>query len=176
MVSRNQKKQQLRLRRGLQAGAVMAAQRSRGGLHIPSQQQLVANTRASVQQACCSQGRGQVTQTSQMVHPRHGSILVSKHACMACCHTPLPSASITGKATLHAKCGSGRSACLMCIALVQTGRSVSQQYAAARDEARDHARIRNAYFQQVGSLLCNGSSPSYAYRVFSGNSTFDPAI
>ena len=35
-----------------------------------------------------------------------------------------------------------------------TGRSVSQQYAVARDEARDHARTRNAYFQQVTCSLC----------------------
>jgi hypothetical protein len=53
-----------------------------------------------------------------------------------------------------------------------TGRSVSQQYAAARDEARDHARIRNAYFQQVGSCPCTGSSPTYACPVSCGVNTF----
>lgn len=38
---------------------------------------------------------------------------------------------------------------LIDLACLCAGRSVSQQYAAARDEARNHARIRNAYFQQV---------------------------
>jgi DNA-nicking Smr family endonuclease len=40
---------------------------------------------------------------------------------------------------------------------VDTGRSVSQQYAAARDEARDHARIRNAYFQQATLAYQSGN-------------------
>jgi hypothetical protein len=45
------------------------------------------------------------------------------------------------------QCFTGCRQVLLC--LVSTGRSVSQQYAAARDEARNHARVRNAYFQQV---------------------------
>ncbi len=34
---------------------------------------------------------------------------------------------------------------------VDTGAAVAGQYAEAREEARDHARLRNMYFQQVGS-------------------------
>jgi plastocyanin len=46
---------------------------------------------------------------------------------------------------------------------VETGTAVSQQYAAAREEASDHARLRNQCFQQATVAFLAGDKVRQAW-------------
>ena len=59
---------------------------------------------------------------------------------------------------------------------VCAGAAVSGQYADAREDARDHARLRNQYFQQVSSTTVTVTVTTVLLLQYSSNSCIDYAI
>uniref|UniRef100_A0A383VHL1 Smr domain-containing protein n=1 Tax=Tetradesmus obliquus TaxID=3088 RepID=A0A383VHL1_TETOB len=98
-------------------------------------------------------------------HARTGSsswsALAKAAAAAAPSGIPASNPAVTGRAAAnnsHTKAASGRAAAEQhAVPWVQTGEAVAQEYAAARAEASDYARIRNACFQQATQAYLAGN-------------------